>query len=92
MTHFSEVRDIPFHQARMHRLIDAYAVAAQANAANQFNRERLIRAELDRIVLREAREQGITISDDDFFATLDLDLRLNAQGLVAWLDADAPRG
>ena len=92
MTHFSEVREIPHHAERMHFLIDEYAAAAHANAHLGNERETAIRQALNDLVLREARQQGVAVTDAMLFDVLDLDLRLNAQGLVSWLDQGAPRG
>lgn len=89
LTHFSQVREVARLVGNLHRLVDAYAALGRAHAgAGQARYERLL-AGMRELALKEARAQGLTHSDEQLLQVLGIDIELNAQGLVAWLDAGA---
>ena len=38
-------------------------------------------------MLKELSDRGVSLSQENCLAVLDLDLRLNSDGLVCWLDS-----
>lgn len=89
LTHFSQVRGVPRLVANLHRLVDAYAALGRSHAADGDARyERLLQG-MRTLVLDEARNQGLPFSEERLVEVLGIDIELNAQGLVAWLDAGA---
>lgn len=86
LTHFSQVRDLPTLSAALHRLVDAYRDLALAHPQSSPDRLDRLRSGMRTILSDEARRRGFDHPDRVFDETLSLDIDLNAQGLVAWLD------
>jgi glyoxylase-like metal-dependent hydrolase (beta-lactamase superfamily II) len=89
VTHYSQLRDIPRLAANMHRLIDAHSDIARRHAGAGEQRESRILADLQALLLDECIRTGSRATPELALATMELDLGLNAQGLVVWLDAQA---
>lgn len=86
LTHHGEVLE-PERLARdLHRLVDACVTIARS-AAGVEGVEQLtaVRAGLEGLLRREAREQGWALQGDEAVALHAIDLDLNAQGLQVWL-------
>ena len=97
LTHWSRIDDVPRVGATLLRLVDAYeslALAARTEVAPEVLGERLER-DMDALLLREVAAHGCTLAPDAVRGLLEMDIRLNAAGLHAWLQArartDAPR-
>ena len=87
LTHFSEVREVPRLGADLHRLLDGYlALAEQVSGAGEA-RYSLLLDGLYALMDAEAQRQGWRLSPAALRQLLRLDLELNAQGLVVWLDS-----
>lgn len=86
-THFSQVRDVARIGADLHRLIDAHARLAIAERNAGAEREARLKTAIEALVVEEHRRQGWTVPLDRAVEILGLDIGLNAQGLVFWLDA-----
>ncbi|MSQ18751.1 MAG: MBL fold metallo-hydrolase [Betaproteobacteria bacterium] len=87
LTHYSQVRDIPSLVADLHRMVDLYAALGgkhQYDGAHRFDN---LHAGMRQIAVDAAARQGLPYSPARIFEILGLDLRLNAQGLESWLDA-----
>jgi hydroxyacylglutathione hydrolase len=91
LTHYSQVTDLPARAATLHRLIDAHVASARAHAGAGADREARILADLQALTLDELRAHGSTLSAERSLELMGVDLRLNAQGLVVWLDGEAKR-
>lgn len=91
LTHFSQVTNLPARAATLHRLIDAHVAIARAHAGDGVARQANIQADLATLTLKELRAHGVTLPDARCLELMDMDLRLNAQGLGVWLDNQAPR-
>lgn len=91
LTHWSQVRDVPRLGASLLRLVDRYAALARdaATAHGEDTAALLSRLEagMDALLLGEARAHGNTLPDEVLRTLLDMDIRLNAAGLLAWLQA-----
>jgi len=82
LTHFGEVTEIETIAAQLHEWIDLSAAwMEQANKGDPANAEATIRACIVDAMNRAAERAGITLDAKDR-ALLDLDVGLNAQGLV----------
>ena len=88
VTHYSQVTDIPRLSADMHRLLDAHVELALA-ARGATERSARLEAGVAALMLEEARSQGWAVQGEALLSLLKMDIELNAQGLGAWLDAEA---
>jgi hydroxyacylglutathione hydrolase len=89
VTHYSQRTDVAGLAVRLHRLVDAHAELALAERHAGDARHERLKAGVERIVLEEARRFGTPLSDERVREVYGLDIELNAQGLAAWLDAQA---
>jgi glyoxylase-like metal-dependent hydrolase (beta-lactamase superfamily II) len=91
LTHWSRVEEIDRLGDTLLRLVDRYeAIGRDARAAHGDDPQRLLPA-LERamadLLLGEAHAHGCRLAPDALRALLDIDIRLNAAGLMAWLTA-----
>jgi glyoxylase-like metal-dependent hydrolase (beta-lactamase superfamily II) len=91
LTHWSQVRDVPRLGAALLRLVDRYerlGLDAQAQAGDDAA-ELLPALErgMDALLLGEAAAHGCTLAPARLRELLDMDIRLNAAGLLAWLQS-----
>ena len=95
LTHWSRVEDVPRLGADLMRRIDRYeALARDAQAATRDDPARLLpelERAMDTLLLGEAAAHGCRQTPETVRTLLDMDIRLNAAGLLAWLQADARR-
>ena len=92
VTHFGQVRDAQRCGEDLHRLIEAHAslgLEAERDGVAGEQRSQQLRDGVRRIVLAEAQRQRWPLDEPALLALFDLDIRLNAAGLEAWLDARA---
>ncbi len=89
LTHFSQVREVPRLVANLHRMVDAYAALGRAHANDGDARYARLLNGMRGLMLGEARQQGLPHPEKQLLEVLGIDIELNAQGLVAWLDAGA---
>jgi hydroxyacylglutathione hydrolase len=89
LTHYGQVRDVARLGADLHRLIDAHVEAALHHRGAGAERHARIKAELIGILHDEARRHGWKMAPDGLLRLMALDVELNAQGLVSWLDSAA---
>jgi len=87
LTHYSQLRSVRSSGEFLLGQIDRYASLAQRHGHEGEDRSRLIEAELEKMLFQEARAHGVSLDDKTLRGVLDMDLRLNADGLVSWLDA-----
>jgi len=84
LTHYSRVRDLDRLAADMHAGIDAYAEMARANK-DADDPQAGIKSAMSDYLKGRAREHGFTGDDSALQAILEIDIGLNAKGLVSWL-------
>jgi len=92
VTHFGQVRDVQRCGEDLHRLIDAHAqlgLACERDGVEGERRAQRLREGVRALVLDEAQRQRWPLEREAMLALFDLDIRLNAAGLEAWLDARA---
>lgn len=87
LTHFSQVREVPRLVANLHRLADAYAALGMQHRDAREHRYRRLYEGMRAILLEEARRQGLPFPEVFLLEVLGIDIELNAQGLISWLDA-----
>ncbi len=85
LTHYSRVTDVDRLGADMHRRIDDF-VALTCAAANDTDRQAAIETALGDYLTLELRDHGVTLEPAELRELIAMDLRLNAMGLVHWLD------
>ena len=85
LTHYSRVTGVERLGAAMHRRIDDFVALTEA-AASATDRQASIAAALADYLTRELRDHGVTLPDPALQELIAMDLRLNAMGLVHWLD------
>jgi hydroxyacylglutathione hydrolase len=97
LTHYSRVTEIPRLAASLRRQIEAIVAAAESAADAAWPdraecRRRIIEA-IRRLWVELARAHGVADPERRVEEILGLDLALNADGLIAWLErARTPRG
>ncbi len=84
LTHYSRVRDLDRLAADMHASIDAYAQMALANK-DADDPQAAIQSAMSDYLQGLARAHGYKGGDDELQAVLEIDIELNAKGLVSWL-------
>ncbi len=84
LTHYSRVTDLERLAADMHAGIDAYVELALANK-DEDDRDAKIQQAMDDHLSGRAREHGFKGDRDALWSILEVDIVLNAQGLVSWL-------
>lgn len=84
LTHYSRVTDLERLAADMHAGIDAYVELALANK-DKIDRDAKIQQAMDDYLSGRAREHGFSGDRDALWSILEVDIVLNAQGLVSWL-------
>ncbi|MBL92738.1 MAG: MBL fold metallo-hydrolase [Myxococcales bacterium] len=81
LTHFSQVRNVSRHAERLHQQIDDFVAMAQANPSQDALAEKLMT-----YLIAQLREHGVTLPDAQCKAVLQIDVDINAQGLLFWLE------
>lgn len=86
LTHYGRVDDPASLAPAMHRRIDAVADIARRHADGGDDRYDRIHRDMERYLLDELAAHGVTLPTEEQKRLLAMDLQLNAQGLVVWLD------
>jgi len=84
LTHYSRVRDLERLAKDMHSGIDAYSEMALANKDADDLYEAILPSMSEYLAAR-ARDHGFQGDDDALHSILEIDIVLNTQGLVSWL-------
>ena len=85
LTHYSRVRDLERLAADMHAGIDDYVELALAHQAEP-TRGELIQQAMDDYLSDRLVKHGFKGDRDAMWSLLEVDIVLNAQGLVSWLE------
>lgn len=85
LTHYSRVSELGRLAADMHAGIDAYVELALAHR-DDADRDAKIQAAMDEHLSTRLIEHGFKGDRDAIWSVLNIDVVLNAQGLVAWLE------
>lgn len=86
LTHYAQLGDVAKHGEFLLRQTDEYVeIALKHKEAGDARAER-IRQDLQAAMMRDLRAHGVTLTDAQCLDVLDLDLKLNSDGLVCWLD------
>lgn len=86
LTHYGRVDDPGSLAPAMHRRIDALAEIAREHAGAGEERYDRIYRDMERYLLHELAAHGVTLPEGEQRRLLAMDLQLNTQGLVVWLD------
>jgi glyoxylase-like metal-dependent hydrolase (beta-lactamase superfamily II) len=86
LTHYSQLTAVRAVGERLLRQVDDYAALAQRHGYRGPERAQAIQADLRTHLFSAARAHGVMASDGALESIIGLDLRLNADGLVSWLD------
>lgn len=89
LTHYSIVHDVPRLGQTVKRLTERYAEIGLAHAHAGAHRATRIRADLQQLLVSELQAHGVTLNEAEIVSLLSLDLPLNADGIVSWLDAQS---
>jgi len=87
VTHYSQVRDVAAKARILHRHVDALAAIGRRWKDAGAERYARLEAGVRELLLDEARRYGAPFSAERVLEIYGQDVALNAQGLVAWLDA-----
>jgi glyoxylase-like metal-dependent hydrolase (beta-lactamase superfamily II) len=86
LTHYGRVGHLARHADEMHDLIDAHVTLALKLRAHGPGRPAALAEELGSLLLNRILDHGCKLPEEEIRNLLDLDVRLNAQGLENWLD------
>jgi hydroxyacylglutathione hydrolase len=89
VAHFGRLTNPTALAADLRRLIDAHAELGERHRRAGAERKRLLLEGVTALVLAERERQGWRLSREEVLDLFALDIELNAQGLEAWLDAEA---
>ena len=84
LTHYSRITELEKHAAQMHADLDAYVEIA-LHYKNDPDRDARIQDGLDAYLSSRLIAHGFKGDRDALWSVLNIDIVLNAQGLVAWL-------
>jgi len=87
LTHYSAVRDVQRIGDTLKRLTRRYADIGLAHQSAGQARASNIQSDLTALLIAELRAHGVTLPEHQVLDLLALDLPLNAEGIVSWLDA-----
>ncbi|MGN6480836.1 MBL fold metallo-hydrolase [Luteibacter sp.] len=90
LTHYDRVGEVKRLARDLHEQIDAMVAIATRHAADP-DREVRIAADFTELYVGRARKHGVALSADEITKLLKIDIRLNAQGIIVWLDKAKPR-
>lgn len=85
LTHYSRVSNLDKLAGDMHECIDAYRSMAIA-CANEADRQKALEARMFEFLATRLEAHGFAGDRDAIRSVVDIDVVLNAQGLVVWLD------
>jgi hypothetical protein len=85
LTHYSRVTGVPALAAVLRAQVEAFAALALRHAALPDRRAR-IAADMMALWIEALRAMGSPLTDSALAAVLGLDAKLNADGLVSWLE------
>jgi hypothetical protein len=89
LTHYGKVTEVARLAADLHEQIDAMVAIARRNTTGPDREERIAR-EFAELYISRAQRQGVTMPAADIATILAVDIRLNAQGVIVWLDRNTP--
>lgn len=87
LTHYSQIRDVQRHGQTLLAQIDHYTEIALRHRGAAEQRAPRIRQDLTHLMLDALHRHGTSLTDAQCLSILDLDLKLNSDGLVCWLDS-----
>lgn len=91
LTHYSQIGSLEKHAQSLHDLIDAHVDIAQRARNNGTDRKAIISKALSELLLQRLSEHGCQLPLTEINELLSSDIRLNAQGLIHWLDQPSER-
>jgi len=86
LTHFGKLENPDVLAEALHRQIDFFV--EQVKAVSRFQKEAQLNAlteQLNKLLTAQVYEHGCQISTSEFSRLMDMDINLNAQGLLYWL-------
>lgn len=87
LTHYAQVTDVQRHGEFLIRQTDQLCeIALRHKDAGESRGER-IREQMQALMLAQLHDHGTSLTDEDCIKILDLDLKLNTDGLICWLDS-----
>jgi len=85
LTHYSKLTNIDYAGNSLLRLVDDYVNIAEASLISEDISKNLEKS-LKELLFQRAYSHGVAISDKGLNDILDLDIKLNASGLITWLE------
>lgn len=85
LTHYGRVTEVARLASDLHEVIDAMVAIAKRHVEST-DRQQRIEADFAELYVDRAQRQGVTMPREDIVALLKIDIRLNAQGVLVWID------
>ena len=85
LTHYSRITDLEVYAAELHKALDEYVdIAEQCESVP--DRVKAIEERLFDYMCERLESHGMKADRDTMWSIMEIDARLNAQGLSVWLD------
>jgi hypothetical protein len=85
LTHYSQLTNIQYAGNSLLQLVDDYVKIAEVNADNENLNVNIVNS-LKELLLQRAHSHGVVMSNEYLIDILDFDIKLNASGLITWLE------
>ncbi|HEY4089873.1 MAG TPA: MBL fold metallo-hydrolase [Luteibacter sp.] len=85
LTHYDRVTQVKRLAKDLHEQIDAMVAIAKRHASDP-DRETRIATAFAELYVGRAKKHGVMLSAEDITKLLKIDIKLNAQGILVWLD------
>jgi len=82
------VEDVTRLANDLHEQIDAMVAIARRHVGDP-DREKRIADDFAELYVGRAQRHGVALSREEIIRLVKIDIRLNAQGIVVWLDRDS---
>jgi glyoxylase-like metal-dependent hydrolase (beta-lactamase superfamily II) len=86
LTHYSELRQVQAAGEALLQQIDSYAALASQHSQRAQGRAQAIAADLEDLLIDQLKAHGSLLPQKELKTSLALDIRLNTDGLICWLD------
>ncbi|SFE81936.1 MBL fold metallo-hydrolase [Nitrosomonas sp. Nm166] len=91
LTHYSRIGHLPYHAESMHKLVDAHVDIAQQAKDAGADKQLVISEALKSLLMQKLSKHGCQLPQAEINELLRSDIKLNAQGLIYWLEHPTDR-
>tara|TARA_Y100001960_G_scaffold332585_1_gene433675 strand:- start:1379 stop:2350 length:972 start_codon:yes stop_codon:yes gene_type:complete len=86
LTHYSRIGNLSHHATLLHDLIDKYVTIAINTYNDGAEGKMLLVKELKELLTEQIKSHGCILPKHEIYSLLNMDINLNAEGLIYWLE------